>query len=376
MPTTTRSAPAAGLAPLLVASGLAALLAVTLAALAGPAVHATPQEPPPAPVADDVAVEVPVADDAGLYGFEWKWREGEVLRYRVSNDIDMTIAMSMLPEPMATTMQQVMHIRQEVLEVDAEGAARVRTTYESMSLDAEVPGQGTVSWSSEDPEVDPDSPLASMTGPWAMLVDESLTMRVDRRGELTEIEGLDDMVERLLDDLGEDPEQAEAAAAMRPMLEEFLSEENMGKLTQQGLLSFPAEPLTVGDAWTEELSMEVPVLGEVAQSQTYTLERFEGDVAVFHISGTLSMGTGVPVPGLPPELAEMMDIAVETDRGDVEGTIRFDRDRGLVVRQDLTMELDLEMTMTPKGEMAETIDEPMVVAIESSTSTVYELLGE
>lgn len=330
------------------------------------------QTPPPAPAPAPTAVVVEVPDAETLHGFAWNWVEGDVARYRMVTDTEATVAAAMFPEPMTTQVQQVVELTHEVVAVSPEGVGTVRVTYDSLEMTGEIPGQGTIDWSSKDPEVEGSEQMASaMTGVWGLLIGKPVTLQIDRRGTVLAIAGLEEVMQQVIAGVGHDEA---SAAAMRPMMEEFLSEENLQQMTQQGLLVFPDEELTVGDAWTNELDLKMPIIGALRQRQTYTFERFDGPDAVLLLDGTIAVGAEGGMAGMPAELGEMMDITFATKTGEVEGSLRFDRERGLLAHQETTLRLEMTVTLTPKGEMAKTVDEPMVMEITTSATTDYELL--
>lgn len=321
------------------------------------------------PTAADLA---PSAEAPAPVAFAWKWAEGDVVRYRVENTSETEISTSMFPESMSTDMRQVMGLSQEVTGVTADGVATLRAVYDSLEIDAEVPGQGAVSWSSEAP----DAPGAELAGPFAFLLDRPVVLRIDRRGEVLEVEGMAELVRSLLDELAEDDE--EAAAVMRPMMDELLTEESILEMTRQGLLVFPEEPLAPGDSWTREMSVEVPVIGTMTHRQTYTLERLEGDEAVFSLDGQVEMGGDGEALELEmlAAFAETMEIDLATRRGEISGLLRFDRARGLLVRQEMTVGLDLVLTMTPLGEAVELFPDGLTMEVATTSRSVQSLVEE
>ena len=347
--------------PTLPAIASSALLALALGACAS-----SPGAGPAAPAAPATDGPIPLA---------WSWTEGDVTRYRMTSDTESTVSGNRLPEPMTSHVRQRIEMTQEVDGVSEDGVATVLVTYDRLEITTEAPGQEEVRWSSDDPESGDDTGMAQLAGAVGQLVGRTFTLRVDTRGEIVAVEGVDE----ILGDVAESLAAEEDAAVVRETMEAFLSEDNLKATVGQALPSFPARPVAPGDSWTEQTHLALPIFGALDQRQTYTFERLEGDEAVLSLDAEIRLGPdeqAAETVGLPEQIAALMDIEAETRRGDTEGMIRFDVGRGLLVRQDLTVRMDMTMTMTPKGDLAAQMDEPTVMDVSTTARTVYELIGD
>lgn len=311
----------------------------------------------------------------------WTWTEGETIRLQHTAETESTVASSMVPEPIATHGTQTAELSQEVTEVSEDGVATVRMVYERFDFDMKGPGGEEMTWSSDDPsaeaeEGDDGDPMAELGGLMSSMVGQPITLKLDDRGELLAVDGFDEIWNRAIESLEEDDPMAEP---LRQALEGIFSEDTVRQMIGQGMVSFPADPVAPGDTWTRDVTYEMPVVGPLTQHQTYRFERLEGDHAVLGLEGTMETEEdpeAAPLP-LPPEVADMLDFRMEIRRGDFDGEIRFDRARGQLDRHELTGEVEMTMTMTPKTEEArEMMPEPIVMDIVTKFRTLYERIGE
>jgi hypothetical protein len=314
----------------------------------------------------------------------WTWTEGETIRLRHTAETESTVTSSMVPEPIATHGTQTTELSQEVTEVSEDGVATVRMVYERFDSRTNGPGGEEMTWSSDDPppgaeeadEGDAGDPMAELGGLMSSMVGQPITLKLDDRGELLALDGFDELWSRAIGRLDEDDPMAEP---LRQTLEGMFSEDTVRQMIGQGMVSFPADPVAPGDTWTRDLSYEMPVIGSFTQHQTYRFERLDGDHAVLGLEGTMETEedpAAAPLP-LPAEVADMLDFQMDIRRGDFEGEIRFDRARGQLDRHELTGELEMTMTMTPKTEEArEMMPEPVVMDIATEFRTLYERIEE
>jgi hypothetical protein len=305
----------------------------------------------------------------------WTWTEGETIRLRHVAETDGTVVSTMMPEPIATRSTQTAEITQEVVEVSEDGVATVRLVYDKLTVSMEgVMGEGQT-WSSDDPPpeagADDEDPMDQLGRAMSSMVGHAITLRLDDRGKLLAVEGFDELWDRAAESLGDDP----MARQIQETMGEMFSEDSVRKMVGQGMVSFPDEPVAPGDTWDDDASYEIPMLGAVTQRQTYRFDRVEGDDVVLGIEARIEPGedSGAEALPLPPEVAEMMDFRMDIRRGDFQGEVLFDRMRGQLERHELTGEIEMTMTMTPKtDEASQMMPEPMVMEMAMTIHTIYE----
>lgn len=321
------------------------------------------------------------ADQAQL---EWKWTPGEVHRYTMTQDMDMTMEMGNLPEQagaagfgpnMKTTQHQVFTLKEEVKELSPEGTATVEQTIESMKFDMDVPGMGKMSYDSENPDQSAH-PMAPMAQPMTKLVGKSFTLVRDKTGKILEMRGMQELMEEMMAGFGNDP----MSAQIKNQFSEMFKDENFESFNQCSFEALPAEAVGPGSSWGCTTSQSIPMLGQMQRDSTYTLEGYQtvdgmecADIA-FTFKGdqdpsALSAGSN--------PMAQFMEFKSMSLEG--SGNMLFAKEEGHLVKQTskTTMDMEMEMKMPagfpqpgqqPEGENAK----PMTMKQKMEMVTVLE----
>ena len=169
------------------------------------------------------------------------------------------------------------------------------------------------------------------------MVGVTFTTVMTRGGEMVEFDGLEAMMEGMLDRL-------DAPDELRAMTSQFLEgnfgEDQMKQMTGQSGLSIPDHPVVVGDTWTGSVS----ALG-IGLETTYTLAGRSDGLASIDATGSLS-GTedaGFEFPGLPSMPG--LEMRYENLSGALEGSYELDESTGLTSAYSMNMTMDTDMVM-------------------------------
>lgn len=182
------------------------------------------------------------------------------------------------------------------------------------------------------------------------MVNKPFTLKIDARGKLVHIEGWSGIADEILGvakkTMGNDPR---AAASLNTLKDQF-GEDAMGKRLAQAFLVFPKEAIAQGGQWTQKSEVPFPILGNLELKQTNTLDSAAGDDVTLKFTGTLKLMKKEADPAEDPQMAQMRQM-MQIKGGKVDGTLNFDKARGVVTKhtrkQTLTMAMmGREMTST------------------------------
>ena len=178
------------------------------------------------------------------------------------------------------------------------------------------------------------------------MVGVTFTMVMTRDGEMVEFDGLEAMMEGMLDRL-EAPD--EVRGMVNQFLEDNLSEDQMKQMTGQSGLSMPGHPVAVGDTWTDSVS----ALG-IEVETTYTLTGRSDGLASIDATATVSGAedSGFEFPGL--ESMPGVEMRFEHLSGALEGSYELDESTGLTSAYTMNMTMETDMVM----EMPQVEDQP------------------
>lgn len=263
--------------------------------------------------------------------------------YRVTTVSEQTIRQTILGLEQEIKQTIAMGYCVEVTGVGADGAMNMRFTYDMYRVRQES-AMGVQEYDSAQPEVDVPQAFQG----YAALIGLGFEATCDSRGRLVEIDGMDQMIDRMLAKMGlpEGDERDQFAELMRGQYGDEAMKRSMGML----FCLYPEGPLAVGDEWTQE--MQVDTGFPMSLTNTYTLvARKDGRATLRVHSGIAPNGDNslLQVSGMECRLALS---------GEQEGTIEVDEATGLTVRSRLTQKIEGELSFITAAEDEDAGEEP------------------
>lgn len=169
------------------------------------------------------------------------------------------------------------------------------------------------------------------------MVGVTFTLVMTRGGEMVEFDGLEAMMEAMLDRL-EAPD--ELRAMMGQFVEGNFGEDQIKQMAGQSGLSMPDHPVAVGDTWTDSVS----ALG-IDIETTYTLTDRSDGLASIEATATVSGAedAGFEFPGV--QSVPGMEMRFENLSGALEGSYELDESTGLTSAYSMNMTMDTDMVM-------------------------------
>jgi len=260
-----------------------------------------------------------------------------------------------------TIQEQEQNIRQmiatgmdfEVLAVDDNGVASVKTTYQTIHVKISGP-MGVIEYDSTKPDApaDANNPVAQMMGQmYASMVGRSLVMKVNPRGKVVEVKGFKEMMQRMVEKMCGDDDAEKRK--MKEFMKNFLSEDRVKIMGSNMMMAFPARPVGIGDSWADKESMSIGFPIEIAN--TYTLKERKNGVAIVDVSSKMDFGEkDAPIDTGPVKINMEMT-------GRVRGTSQIDEASGWMIRSKMKMQLSGEIKIIPNEQMPEGMTVPMTI---------------
>ena len=288
------------------------------------------------------------AQDNELVTLRWKLEAGADLVYQRTTRIE-----SEAPTGETMWQSQVTTDRWSITEVADTGDMSVSVTIDRIQLVQSGP-QGD-SWYDSAGNAQPTDPQTRMM---ATLVGTTSRMTIGKDGTIKAVDGFDEILDNMVNSLGQD--NPAMATRMRRMLGSTFSDDAMKTTMQQSIPSFPDDPVGRGATWNQPLQLSMPPVGMMDGETAYTLERFEQQngnaVAVFGVTGAVDI-----TPDADSPVARM----VTSGNVQMEGTMSFDVDRGVM----LTFATVASMDMTMKQASRE-------MTLKTTSTTIVELLED
>ncbi len=181
--------------------------------------------------------------------FEHKYAKGSVRKYKVTSGQKTTLEMNGMDMGSSSDSTQV--LREEILECDDKGGAKVKTTFAEMKMKFTQGGEETTfdSTKKEDQEKLDGNPMLQMMAAYA---GKSVTYTSSKVGAISKIDTAE-----IQEALGENQ--------MAPMVEGMVRQ--MIELTA---VVFPEKPVKKGESWKRQSSVEMGMVGTLKIDVEYT----------------------------------------------------------------------------------------------------------
>jgi hypothetical protein len=236
---------------------------------------------------------------------------------------------------MSTKTSQVteIYLKNEVLSVDAAGVADVKCTYERVRMEMDNNMTGKMGYDSDKDTSD----VPAQGAGYKALIGKSIGFKIDKRGTVQSVSGVDSLFDHVLKEVGGDEGGAEMAA-VKGALKATFGDEAMKSMMQSASIQYPEVLIGEGDTWGKQISSMGAM--PLAMDITYKVDHIDADKVVLSFEGTIKTDKD---KALDLGIVEMsMDLS-----GDYKGTSEIDRKTGLVLKS--TVNQDMEGSMGAMG---------------------------
>lgn len=296
----------------------------------------------------------------------WKLKEGDVLRYRITQEMEQSITG---PTEMEISNTTYIVMSQKVLTVRSDGVADIDVTYDAMKMHMETP-MGAMDFDSTrtgDDAKKNDEQLAHL----GKMVGSSFHMQLEPSGRVAELTGIPELLAKAFPDGGSgNPMMGD----MREMLKQSFGNDAIKKMIEVAV--YPDKPISTGEHWNRSTSWELPMVGTLDIAMEFTLEGTEPqkgqDCAKIAVTDTISQNKAKG-PGANM-LADKFDVDVSVSDSKGKGTLHFAPESGRMVKQVLSQNMEMNMSMRAKDSDKSAPAMQMGISVDMKTTT--ELLGK
>ncbi len=256
---------------------------------------------------------------------------GEV--YQVDSVMEQDMTQSFGGQEMTISQRFEYGYTWAIREVSAEGNITVEVTYNHIATEQSF-GDQAIAYDSAVDEAPPPE-LAGMD----LMLGQSFTMVLSPRGQVLEINGLDEMYQAIVE-ASTLPEEQKAAFAQA--LEDSYGATALQEQFSSMLVPYDGQPLTEGHSWTIE--QQLNGLVPVAIHTVYTVQGWDEETAQIAIASTLQSD--------PDKVTSLGGYQVSYDMtGTQEGVFSVSLTDGVTREASLNQHLEGSMTIS-QGEAA------------------------
>ena len=164
-----------------------------------------------------------------------------------------------------------MTMRYDVLEVDPQGIATVKLTYSEIQNTTRTPN-GDVVYDSTRPK-----PVSKASAPldqvYGSLLGQSITMKIAPDGRISDVQGLENLMTRLMNSFQQPGMSPQAVAAMQKTMKESFGDQFVKSAMQQTAVLYPEKPVGVGDSWPYRITVSSSFPLAISGTRTLTARR-------------------------------------------------------------------------------------------------------
>jgi hypothetical protein len=244
-------------------------------------------------------------------------------------------------------MQQVLDqslgtgVKMDVLDVDGQGNMRIRRTYD-WSMTKRTGPMGNLDYDSAKQTTPPPG-----AEPFAALLGQSYVVRISPKGEVLEINGVEEMQAAVRKKL---PAGAQGDPAMS-VLSQFLDKNSLKQMIEGELDVYPGKSVEVGESWNKK--RVVTPMFELTIDSKWTLQKLENGVAIIATTSTSRSDANKPVE--TGGMKMRFDLA-----GTQGGTIRMQEATGLILLGQAQQQLKGEIKLGDSDQGPPTMAIPVV----------------
>lgn len=236
----------------------------------------------------------------------------------------------------------------EILAVEPNGMADMEVTYKSMKVNITSP-QGTFVYDSTKPAPDTNDPMKKVLSTiYSSMTGGTLTMKVKPDGEVSDVNGMAAIIKKVAESAG--PE----AEIMKKMMSQMFDEKKMKDTMGQMFAVFPDEPVSIGQAWYDNLGIDIGFPIDV--STTYILKKRENGLAYIDAVAKMDIGDTAKKIELQPGMEMSFQMA-----GAISQSLAVDEISGWAVSGNGSMNLTGTVIMEPSKQMPKGMTIPMKI---------------
>ena len=251
---------------------------------------------------------VPIQESAVL-----KMNLKKGLKYLFTTNTSQSITQEVMGNKMDIKQHTNIDYIYEVIESNEQGM-HIKTTYQHILIDTKTP-QGNIAYDSKKPD-NADSKLKNIGN----MVGKSFTMHVSAEGEVTKVEGMQEIVNSIGGD-----------ATTQQLLKQQFSDSAFINMMNMALNIYPNKKINIGESWQKDFNAEMAGMMQMNTQNTYTLTNLEKDNAIIAIKSNIN---------LSPLSSKGILGNIEVNlKGTQNGTIKSDRKSGMITTSTIHQEI-------------------------------------
>jgi uncharacterized protein DUF6263 len=290
--------------------------------------------------------------DTGKVQFRLRLKEGQSFRSEMV--ARQAITQNILGNEQKMDQTMGMTYRYDVESVAPDGTATIKVSYEAVKMAMDAP-TGKIDYDSKNPAAEIPAAARGV----AAMVGQSFTMEMNSQGQVTKVEGLGALMDRIISEI-DLPDDA-TKSMINDMLEKQFGDEAMVGNMQAMMAHYPEEPVGVGDTWTKKANVTAGFPMQL--ENTYTLKSRAGGMATLDVQTKIRSD-----PDAEPVTMGPMKITYNIS-GQQSGEMVLHETAGWTMSSQMTMEFKGDVKVSGMPGMAEGATWPISCTGETTVKT-------
>lgn len=254
-------------------------------------------------------------------------------KFDITNSTVQNIEQTIMGQNQKSEVESGMTYKYEVTDVDKNGTASIKVTYKWIKIRQKA-GFTTSEYDSK--TAGKDDPVPPFATVYAALVGKSFTMKMDKKGEVTDVKGMDKVIDGIMEQeklIGK-PEEAK----VRESLEKEIGSDAIKETLGSAHSFFPKKAIKVGDKWSDEQNISAGFPLKIKTD--YTFKEEKDGLVIITSESKISLGDGDKTMD-----NGMAKITYDEFSGTQKGVTKVDKKTGWVMESTVDQDLDGKMTM-------------------------------
>ena len=242
--------------------------------------------------------------------------------YLSTTDMNQSVTQKFGDKEQNMNQELLMTWQYDVLSKDSSGGYGIRLTYKRVKTSQDF-GQRKLNYDSDDPPTSLDPSMKAM----ASLVGDQLTMRISPGGKVTELEGISQMQEKMIEAM-EIPDSVQRNVYLNDLKKQF-GEDAIRQSIEQMTDFYPSKSVRIGDTWKTGMDRSAGMPMRIESN--YTL--------ISRTDGVDSIDVSCQIKNNPESNSvNMGNMTMTYDiDGDQTGSILVDESTGLPIESNLSL---------------------------------------
>lgn len=276
-------------------------------------------------------------------------KQGE--KYKIRQTIEQKIVQTLEAQNTESNQSMNMEYTYDVTEVDQQGVATITTTFDKLIVNISGGGESFQYDSSK--EDNGTNPLGSV---YKGIIGKSITMKIDKQGDVVDIQGVDNMMSELINSLNLQDAQAKETA--QQLLEQNFGDEALRDSFSKVTKVYPPENTKVGESWedTQTLNMGYPIV----VNSKYTLKEDQKDYLAIDMNSEIKSNANT-------EPMDIMGLRARYDlSGNQSGSFKLNKNSGIAESGSSTQKIVGSIIFEPSDIAPQGITMPLTIDAKTS----------